>query len=80
MLSPSEEGHLRDLTPATTLRAFTEEPVPFDTAREEYKIFACIDSLTPAERDLGTRVAKAAQRLSMHRRTLQRILAKRSPR
>ena len=39
MLSPSEEGHLRDLTPATTLRAFTEEPVPFDTAREEYKIF-----------------------------------------
>ena len=63
MLSPSEEGHLRDLTPATTLRAFTEEPVPFDTAREEYKIFACIDSLTPAERDLGTRVAKAAQRL-----------------
>ena len=25
MLSPSEEGHLRDLTPATTLRAFTEE-------------------------------------------------------
>lgn len=63
MLSPSEEGHLRDLTPATTLRAFTEEPVPFDTTREEYKIFACIDSLTPAERDLGTRVAKAAQRL-----------------
>ncbi|KAG9198168.1 hypothetical protein G6514_010439 [Epicoccum nigrum] len=63
MLSPSEESHLRDLTPATTLRAFTEEPVPFDTTREEYKIFACIDSLTPAERDLGTRVAKAAQRL-----------------
>jgi hypothetical protein len=63
MLSPSEEGHLRDLTPATTLRAFTEEPVPFDTTREEYKIFACIDSLTPAERDLGSRVAKAAQRL-----------------
>lgn len=63
MLSPSEEGHLRDLTPATTLRAFSEEPVPFDTTREEYKIFACIDSLTPAERDLGSRVAKAAQRL-----------------
>lgn len=63
MLGASEDGHLRDLSPETTLRAFTEEPVPFDTTRDEYKIFACIDALTVAERDLGTRVAKAAQRL-----------------
>ncbi|KAF2994058.1 hypothetical protein E8E13_001851 [Curvularia kusanoi] len=63
ILGASEESHLRDLSPATTLRAFTEEPIPFDTTRDEYKIFACIDSLTPAERDLGMRVAKAAQRL-----------------
>lgn len=59
----SEESHLRDLSPNDTLRAFTERPVPFDTSRDEYKIFACVDSLTPAERDLGVRVAKAAQRL-----------------
>ncbi|USP80961.1 hypothetical protein yc1106_08235 [Curvularia clavata] len=58
-----EDGRLRDLSPDTTLRAFTYTPVPFDTTRDEYKIFACIDTLTPAERDLGTRVAKAAQRL-----------------
>ncbi|KAL1600032.1 hypothetical protein SLS59_006106 [Nothophoma quercina] len=63
MLDSSEESHLRDLSPEATLRAFTEEPVPFDTTRDEYKIFACIDTLTVAERDLGTRVAKAAQRL-----------------
>ncbi|KAH6618548.1 hypothetical protein C7974DRAFT_400339 [Boeremia exigua] len=63
MLGSSEESYLRDLSPETTLRAFAEEPVPFDTTRDEYKIFACIDSLTAAERDLGTRVAKAAQRL-----------------
>lgn len=63
MLGSSEETHLRDLSPETTLRAFTEEPIPFDTTRDEYKIFACIDSLTVAERDLGSRVAKAAQRL-----------------
>ncbi|KAJ4365412.1 hypothetical protein N0V95_000463 [Ascochyta clinopodiicola] len=63
MLGSSEESHLRDLSPATTLRALTEEPVPFDTTRDEYRIFACIDSLTAAERDLGTRVAKAAQQL-----------------
>jgi hypothetical protein len=59
----SEEGRLRDLSPDTTLRAFTQKPVPFDTTRDEYKIFSCIDSLTAAERDLGARVAKAAQRL-----------------
>ncbi|KAF1359990.1 hypothetical protein EJ07DRAFT_118094, partial [Lizonia empirigonia] len=63
MLGSSEETHLRDLSPETTLRAFTEEPMPFDTTRGEYKIFACINSLTVAERDLGSRVAKAAQRL-----------------
>jgi hypothetical protein len=63
MLAVSEESHLRDLSPETTLRAFTVEPVPFDITRDEYKIFACIDSLTAAERDLGARVAKAAQRL-----------------
>ncbi|KAF3037758.1 hypothetical protein E8E11_005847 [Didymella keratinophila] len=63
MLGASEESHLRDLSPETTLRAFTVEPVPFDTTRDEYKIFACIDTLTAAERDLGARVAKAAQRL-----------------
>lgn len=63
ILGASEDSYLRDLSPQTTLRAFTEEPVPFDTTRDEYKIFACIDSLTPAERDLGTRVAGAAQRL-----------------
>ncbi|KAF1929267.1 uncharacterized protein M421DRAFT_419788 [Didymella exigua CBS 183.55] len=63
MLGASEESHLRDLSPTTTLRAFTIEPIPFDTTRDEYKIFACIDSLTAAERDLGARVAKAAQRL-----------------
>ena len=63
MLGGSEEGHFRHLSPETTLRAFTEEPAPFDATRDEYKIFACIDTLTAAERDLGTRVAKAAQRL-----------------
>lgn len=63
MLGAAEESHLRGLSPETTLRAFTVEPVPFDTTRDEYKIFACIDSLTVAERDLGARVAKAAQRL-----------------
>lgn len=59
----SEEGRLRDLSPETTLRAFTHKPIPFDTTRDEYKIFSCIESLTAAERDLGARVAKAAQRL-----------------
>jgi hypothetical protein len=59
----SEEGRLRDLSPDTTLRAFTQRPMPFDTSCDEYKIFSCIDSLTAAERDLGARVAKAAQRL-----------------
>ncbi|KAF2848828.1 hypothetical protein T440DRAFT_469898 [Plenodomus tracheiphilus IPT5] len=59
----ADEGRLRDLSPDTTLRAFTHQPVSFDTTRDEYKIFACIDSLTAAERDLGVRVAKAAQRL-----------------
>jgi hypothetical protein len=63
MLGISEEGRLRDLTPDTTLRAFTQRPMPFDTSCDEYRIFSCIDSLTPAERDLGARVAKAAQRL-----------------
>ncbi|KAF2190674.1 hypothetical protein K469DRAFT_721573 [Zopfia rhizophila CBS 207.26] len=59
----SEESQLRDLSPNTTLRAFTVMPIPFDTTSDEYKIFACIENLTPAEKDLGTRVAKAAQRL-----------------
>ncbi|PSN68828.1 hypothetical protein BS50DRAFT_490374, partial [Corynespora cassiicola Philippines] len=59
----SEESHLRELSPETTLRAFTEQPAPFDTTREEYKMFACIENLTVAERDLGARVARAAQRL-----------------
>ena len=59
----SEESGLRDLSPDTTLAAFTHSPVPFDTSQEEYKIFSCIDALTAAERDLGMRVAKAAQRL-----------------
>ncbi|KAH7398680.1 hypothetical protein DE146DRAFT_655306 [Phaeosphaeria sp. MPI-PUGE-AT-0046c] len=59
----SEESRLRDLSPDTTLRAFTQRPMPFDTTCDEYKIFACIDTLTAAERDLGARVAKAAQRL-----------------
>jgi hypothetical protein len=58
-----EEARLRDLSPGTTLRAFVEKPMPYDTSRDEYKIFACIESLTPAERDLGARVAKAAERL-----------------
>lgn len=61
----SEESYIRELSPSTTLRAFTEQPIPFDTTEEEYKIFACIESLTPAEKDLGARVAKAAQRLKM---------------
>ncbi|KAI8934571.1 hypothetical protein NX059_012516 [Plenodomus lindquistii] len=59
----ADEARLRDLSPETTLRAFTHTPVPFDTTRDEYKIFACIDALTAAERDLGVRVARAAQRL-----------------
>jgi hypothetical protein len=59
----SEEGQLRDLSPDTTLRAFTQRPMPFDTSCDEYKIFSCIETLTAAERDLGARVAKAAQRL-----------------
>ncbi len=59
----SEESSLRDLSPDTTLRAFTQRPLPFDTTQDEYKIFACIETLTAAERDLGMRVAKAAQRL-----------------
>lgn len=59
----ADESHLRDLSPNTTLRAFTQKPMPFDTNRDEYKIFACIETLTAAERDLGARVAKAAQRL-----------------
>jgi hypothetical protein len=61
----SEDGHLRDLSPGATLRAFTHKPMPYDTTRDEYKIYACIESLTPAERDLGARVAKAAQRLKI---------------
>jgi len=63
MLATSDESHLRNLSPSTTLRAFTQRPMPYDTTRDEYKVFACIDALTPAERDLGVRVAKAAQRL-----------------
>jgi hypothetical protein len=61
----SEESRLRDLSPETTLRAFTQRPMPFDTRRDEYKIFSCIETLTAAERDLGSRVAKAAQRLKI---------------
>jgi hypothetical protein len=63
MQSTTDESHLRDLSPGTTLRAFTEKPMPFDITCDEYNIFACIETLTPAERDLGARVAKAAQRL-----------------
>jgi len=37
--------------------------MPFDTTRDQYKLLACINTLTVAERDLGARVAKAAQRL-----------------
>ncbi|KAL6711357.1 hypothetical protein ACN47E_005888 [Coniothyrium glycines] len=59
----ADETRLRDLSPETTLRAFTQRPMPFDTTRDDYKIFSCIESLTAAERDLGARVAKAAQRL-----------------
>jgi hypothetical protein len=59
----TDESHLRDLSPHTTLQAFTQRPMPYDTTRDEYKIFACIENLTAAERDLGARVAKAAQRL-----------------
>lgn len=59
----TDESHLRDLSPNTTLRAFTQRPMPYDVTRDEYRIFACIENLTPAERDLGARVAKAAQRL-----------------
>lgn len=59
----ADESHLRHLSPSTTLRAFTQQPMPYDVSRDEYRIFACIENLTPAERDLGTRVAKAAQRL-----------------
>ncbi|KAF1977900.1 hypothetical protein BU23DRAFT_550563 [Bimuria novae-zelandiae CBS 107.79] len=62
-LGSSDESHLRDLSPGTTLRAFTQRPMPYDVSQDEYKIFACIENLTPAERDLGARVAKAAQRL-----------------
>ena len=58
-----EDARPRDLSPETTLRAFTETPMPFDTTRDQYKLLACIDTLTVAERDLGARVAKAAQRL-----------------
>jgi hypothetical protein len=65
MLGIAEEGRLRDLSPDTTLRAFTQRPMPFDTTCDEYKIFSCIDALTAAERDLGARVAKAAQRLKI---------------
>ncbi|KAI4625731.1 hypothetical protein J4E80_002864 [Alternaria sp. BMP 0032] len=61
----SEETRLRDLSPETTLRAFTQKPMPFDTTRDEYKMFSCIETLTAAERDLGSRVAKAAQRLKI---------------
>ncbi|KAB2103713.1 hypothetical protein AG0111_0g8330 [Alternaria gaisen] len=61
----SEESRLRDLSPETTLRAFTQKPMPYDTTRDEYKIFSCIETLTAAERDLGSRVAKAAQRLKI---------------
>ncbi|KAJ4297855.1 hypothetical protein N0V90_005754 [Kalmusia sp. IMI 367209] len=62
-LGSTDESHLRDLSPSTTLRAFTQRPMPYDINRDEYKIFACIEALTHAERDLGARVAKAAQRL-----------------
>lgn len=62
-LGSNDESHLRDLSPNTTLRAFTQRPMPYDVSRDEYKIFACIENLTPAEKDLGARVAKAAQRL-----------------
>lgn len=63
MYASSDENRLRDLSPDTTLRAFTQKPLPFDTTSDEYKIFSCIESLTAAERDLGARVARAAQRL-----------------
>ncbi|KAF9737891.1 hypothetical protein PMIN03_009321 [Paraphaeosphaeria minitans] len=62
-LGSADESHLRHLSPNTTLRAFTQRPMPYDVTRDEYRIFSCIENLTPAERDLGTRVAKAAQRL-----------------
>ena len=40
--------------------------MPYDTTRDEYKIFSCIETLTAAERDLGSRVAKAAQQHGIH--------------
>lgn len=58
----SDEGHYRELSPSTTLRAFTKTPMHYNNS-DEYKIYACIETATPAEKDLGTRVAKAAQRL-----------------
>jgi hypothetical protein len=63
VVSTADEGRLHDLSPETTLRAFTAQPTPLDTTRPEYTVYACIDSLTVAERDLGLRVALAAQRL-----------------
>jgi hypothetical protein len=63
VVSTADEGRLHDLSPETTLRAFTSQPSPLDTSRPEYSVYACIDSLTAAERDLGMRVALAAQRL-----------------
>ncbi|OCL11106.1 hypothetical protein AOQ84DRAFT_361809, partial [Glonium stellatum] len=58
----SDEGHYRELSPSTTLRAFTKTPIHYNNS-DEYKVYSCIETATPAEKDLGTRVAKAAQRL-----------------
>lgn len=58
----SDESRYRELSPSTTLRAFTKTPIHYNNS-DEHKIYACIETATPAEKDLGTRVAKAAQRL-----------------
>ncbi|KAF2806204.1 uncharacterized protein BDZ99DRAFT_448917 [Mytilinidion resinicola] len=58
----SEDGNFRDISPSTTLRAFSETPIAYNSP-EEHKIFDCVKTATPAEKDLGFRVAKAAERL-----------------
>ncbi|KAF2498024.1 hypothetical protein BU16DRAFT_525592 [Lophium mytilinum] len=58
----SEDGHFRDVSPSTTLRAFSDAPIAYNSP-EEHKIFDCVKTATPAEKDLGFRVAKAAERL-----------------
>jgi hypothetical protein len=58
IFSGSQESS-SDIAPSTVLRAFTDGTLP-TPGTEEYKYLECTRSISPSERELGTRIAKTA--------------------